>query len=530
MKRLCQAIIFFYFSFLFWGEVFSQNVAVNTIGTVAAPANLFEVIQQASVPSDYVAIFAKNLSTGTNAYAIWAEASGAATGKYAIVVPPGGGGVGIGTTTPLNLLHIVGSNDNNVNYYSQQRIDGTGAYPLNITGISLNPNTAGVQSHIRFMENGTPKVQIRFNNGNVADNKLKIYSWALASDFTTFDAATGYVGIGTTGPNEQLEITKNFRLPATTGSTVGVIYNGANRYIHNYGSSNFFAGVNAGNFTMTGSGNTGVGYEALSTIASGLWNTATGYRALYANDGWENTANGWYALSANTSGGNNTAIGYSAASGMTSGGVNTAIGSQSMINVTTGNYNVAVGWQSYLVGSYDNSIDIAANGGLYVGASNQAIIGNASHTSIGGQVGWSTLSDARIKNNVQENVPGLSFINELRPVTYNYDIRKEAELGGGRDTAQWRGKYDIEKMQFSGFLAQEVDAAAKKIGYNFSGVDKSGKLWALRYAEFVVPLVKSVQELNARSETQQKEIDAQKEIIEQMRKKIEVLEGKNSPK
>ena len=49
----------------------------------------------------------------------------------------------------------------------------------------------------------------------------------------------GNVGIGTTAPNEQLEITKNFRLPATTGSTVGVIYSGANRFIHNYGTSSY---------------------------------------------------------------------------------------------------------------------------------------------------------------------------------------------------------------------------------------------------------------------------------------------------
>jgi hypothetical protein len=116
------------------------------------------------------------------------------------------GNVGIGTTGPSNLLHIMGNNDNNGNYYSQIRVDGTGAYPLNIAGISLNPGGAGIQSHIRFLENGTPKVQIRFNNGSTTDNKLKIYSWTTGTDFVTFDAGSGYVGIGTTVPGADLDV------------------------------------------------------------------------------------------------------------------------------------------------------------------------------------------------------------------------------------------------------------------------------------------------------------------------------------
>ena len=33
------------------------------------------------------------------------------------------------------------------------------------------------------------------------------------------------------------------------------------------------------------------------------------------------------------------------------------------------------------------------------------------------------------------------------------------------------GQYDIQKIQFTGFLAQEVEKAAKQINYDFSGVD-----------------------------------------------------------
>ena len=132
------------------------------------------------------------------------------------------------------------------------------------------------------------------------------------------------------------------------------------------------------------------------------------------------------------------------------------------------------------------------------------------YSSIGGQVGWSTLSDERIKFDIQNNVPGLAFINKLSPVTYQYNIDKENILLEAKMAKEnnWAGKYDIQKIRFSGFLAQEVETAAKSIGYEFSGVDKpsdSNSLYALRYSDFVVPIVKSIQELSLLVEDLQKQ-------------------------
>ena len=59
--------------------------------------------------------------------------------------------------------------------------------------------------------------------------------------------------------------------------------------------------------------------------------------------------------------------------------------------------------------------------------------------------------------------------------------------------------YEKENIVYSGFLAQEVEATAKHLGYDFSGVDKPKNdkdFYGLRYAEFVVPLVKAVQEMD----------------------------------
>ena len=65
-----------------------------------------------------------------------------------------------------------------------------------------------------------------------------------------------------------------------------------------------------------------------------------------------------------------------------------------------------------------------------------------------------------------------------------------------------------EQIVYSGFVAQEVEQAAKSINYNFSGVDAARNdkdLYSLRYVDFVVPLVKSVQELSAMNDQLRKD-------------------------
>jgi hypothetical protein len=78
------------------------------------------------------------------------------------------------------------------------------------------------------------------------------------------------------------------------------------------------------------------------------------------------------------------------------------------------------------------------------------------------------------------------------------------------------GKNDIEKIQFTGFLAQDVDKAAQKLSYDFSGVDKTGKIWGLRYGDFVVPLVKAVQELSLQNDDLKKQNDELKSRLDKI--------------
>jgi hypothetical protein len=138
-------------------------------------------------------------------------------------------------------------------------------------------------------------------------------------------------------------------------------------------------------------------------------------------------------------------------------GASTVFGANAMINNTTGSSNSAFG-----TGVLSQNLSGIGNSGF-----NKVRIGNASVSSNGGQVSWTAYSDARIKTKVKENVPGLEFINLLKPVTYHFDVDKQNEIMGVTNNEKVEGMYDIEKITFTGFLAQDVETAAKKINYDF---------------------------------------------------------------
>jgi hypothetical protein len=149
---------------------------------------------------------------------------------------------------------------------------------------------------------------------------------------------------------------------------------------------------------------------------------------------------------------------------------------------------------------------------------NQVRLGNTLTSSIGGIVGFTNLSDGRYKRNVQEAVKGLDFIMKLRPVTYQLDIAGiSSKLNINADVQTKKGMDENGKTIFSGFVAQEVEQASKEAGYNFSGVDKpknDADMYGLRYAEFVVPIVKALQEQQQMIlELKAQNADLQKRII-----------------
>jgi trimeric autotransporter adhesin len=295
----------------------------------------------------------------------------------------------------------------------------------------------------------------------------------------------------------------------------------------------------------TGSENTAIGNQSLTSNLTGDQNTAVGENSLFSNTtGSVNTAVGHNALEQNTAGSGNTALGDAALSANVgaAGQDNTAVGNLTLFFTPASASNTAIGsraGESFNMGSNNTMLGASADisqDGLFncvaIGksstctASNQVRLGNSSTTSIGGIVGFSNLSDGRYKKNIQEAVKGIDFIMKLRPVTYQLDmagINKKLNINAGKmDDQLKRSVAEQEKTVFSGFVAQEVEQASKAAGYDFSGVDKpknENDMYGLRYAEFVVPLVKAMQE------QQQMIIDLKKQN-EDLQKRVLALEKK----
>ncbi|MBT1708877.1 tail fiber domain-containing protein [Fulvivirgaceae bacterium PWU5] len=287
----------------------------------------------------------------------------------------------------------------------------------------------------------------------------------------------------------------------------------------NYGFENAAVGAYA-MYKNEGKWNSCLGSMALFKNA-GSFNSAIGFKALFNNTGGlDNTALGVEALFENTQGSRNTAVGMKAMQS-TSGERNTAVGYAALSWYGEGNYNTAIGYAAFQ-GNSSLTNATAIGAGAQVFNSNEVRIGNVSVTRIGGQVNWTAASDGRFKTDIHEDVPGLEFIQQLRPVTYrvNHDVIVAKNAAAGVDASAIPKDLTLH----TGFIAQEVEAAARKVNFDFSGVsrpERPEEWYSLRYAEFVVPLVKAVQE-------QQALIDSQRQLIEALTQRIQALEGRST--
>lgn len=136
----------------------------------------------------------------------------------------------------------------------------------------------------------------------------------------------------------------NLYLSNSASQSIGNVFKGNNRFMHNYGALNTFLGENSGNFTQSGLGsNTGIGAFTLESLTTGRENTAIGVdSAFQLANGSGNTAIGIAALASNESGNGNTAVGSYALNGATSSN-NIALGTDAGIQIRAGGNNIMIG-------------------------------------------------------------------------------------------------------------------------------------------------------------------------------------------
>jgi hypothetical protein len=321
--------------------------------------------------------------------------------------------------------------------------------------------------------------------------------------FKIKDASNDYLILSQTNGN--LSLFRNMELggDSVSTSTRGVITKNGRRFIHNYqapGTNGFntFIGLDAGNFTMSGtlfsaSRNTGVGYQSLFLLTTGYENSAFGNLSLYSNTtGRWNSALGNEALYSNTTGGGNSAFGRFSLYSNTTGSYNSAFGWGSLAFNITGNYNTSIGdFAGINIETGSNNIAIGYNTQVPSGSGdNQIRLGNTAITYAGIQVAWTVTSDRRYKENINPIGLGLGFISKLNPVSY-------------------QRKNDENKKTEYGLIAQEVEEVLKELGienHAMLTITDEG-MYELRYNDLIAPMIKAIQELKEQNEQLKKEKD-----------------------
>jgi hypothetical protein len=275
------------------------------------------------------------------------------------------------------------------------------------------------------------------------------------------------------------------------------------------GASNTAVGKNAGAANTTTSCNTYVGQNAGAANTNGD-NVAIGTAALCASgDGYQNTAVGHRAMCSNTTGFKNVAVGNQALKSVTTGDQNTAIGSCAGDALTTGNSNIYVG---YLTDSSSVGVDaeIAIGLGIQGSGGSSVTIGSGAgiiYNNYTQNATWTQSSDRRLKSNIQNDTLGLSFINRLNPVTYNWKPSNEID----KNLPYYREVNEKDTdITMHGLIAQEVKEALDIEGIDtFAGWDtRNDGVQVISREMFITPLINAIKELSETNKDLKSRIEA----------------------
>lgn len=310
---------------------------------------------------------------------------------------------------------------------------------------------------------------------------------------------------------------------SNTSADYNVFLGNSSGYSNSTGQYNVFVGMNAGYDNTTAQYGTFVGHNSGVNNTAGL-NAFLGYSSGSTNTtGDENTFIGAQAGNNNSTGERCAFVGINAGYNNTSS-YNTILGAYAGDTRTTCSSSTFIGYLADATGNYSNCAAIGANASTT--AQDRMYLGDANALLYCALGVWSG-SDERFKINVNENVSGLDFIKRLRPVTYQMDTRaldahihasdgEVADSLGQEQSGYPRDFTTASSVIRSGFLAQEVEAALAASGYACDIVhapENETDHYALNYGEFVVPLVKAVQEQQAQIEEQQAQLAEMRELL-----------------
>jgi hypothetical protein len=383
---------------------------------------------------------------------------------------------------------------------------GVGAVALGAVTTGSSNSSLGICS-LALLTTGNANVAIGFNTGcalTTGSSNVLIGPAVQAPTATSIcSLAIGFNGLGgcwLTGDS-----TKAIRPGAgiidcagSTGTAGQVLMsNGANAICWGAASgalpaTSAVAGIVYG---CTPAGNSPATTFGFGSNASGQATTAIGNCAGRGSTTVNNVYIGQFSggglPQANTSGaGQNTAVGNSALGAISSGANNTAMGAFSSYTLTTGNNNTTVGFQSGdQITTGSNNIVVGYNAtASSATVNNEVTVGNSSNTSYRiYAAGWSNVSDARDKTDVEDLALGLEFVKQLQPRKFVWDYREESSQNGTTDI---------------GLIAQEVLEVQRNADADYAGFvnEASEEQLMLTSAKFIPVLINAVKELSAKVE------------------------------
>lgn len=248
-----------------------------------------------------------------------------------------------------------------------------------------------------------------------------------------------------------------------------------------------------------------IGYQSGRASGGSDYQIGIGYRNFYMynqnNATGRNIAVGYEAHYGSYDNQDTISIGYQAGKFQYYGDYGVNIGYQAGYNHTgtSANYNTNVGYQAGSTSTRTGSNNTNLGNGAKTSSSsssNQFTLGNSSVSSLRcNDTSISTLSDERDKTNIVDSTYGLAFINEVRPVTFDWN-RRDGSMAGRKEV---------------GFIAQEL--ADVELEYSSHAhtrlvdYENPEKLEARPHG--LVPiLVKAVQELSAKNDALEARIAA----------------------
>ena len=399
---------------------------------------------------------------------------------------------------------------------------------INLTAVQNN-----LESNIESVQNNL-SVGIATNTAGIATNAGELDSRIFKSSENSISVETEHlptginnIGIGTdslksnTKGNENISIGHESLYNNISGEN-NMSIGHESLYNNISGENNISIGNESLYNNISGESNISIGNGSQWNNVSGENNISLGIASLYNNSsGYDNISIGAGCMENNISGHDNISIGTQSLNTNISGRFNIGMGTESLEN-NDGNYNIAVGAKSGMASITNNM-----NGSIFIGynslpdntASNAQIVigtniqGQGQNTvSIGSNNNiiwadfsssgsWNHISDVNLKENIIESTMGLSFINDLTPVTYNWRKKENLE---GIYKEKYKDSKDNERIindkTHHGFVAQQI----KEVIENNEDVPDGFNLWTktddgiegMSEGALIPILVKAIQELN----------------------------------